>query len=106
MATLTLGNGLTFLDIGAFANCISLKTVDIPVSVLTLESPYWSDDFGVFENCTGLVKVVIGDDTVDIPETTIGERAFKGCTALEEVYIGSNVKTIAENAFEGCDSLS
>ena len=51
-------------------------------------------------------KVTIGDDTVDLATTIIGERAFKNCTSLEEVYIGSNVKEYSDSAFEGCVSLT
>jgi len=46
-------------------------------------------------------------EAVIIPEgcTAIGARAFANCKALAYVRIPASVKTIAENAFEGCDSI-
>ena len=46
-------------------------------------------------------------EAVIIPEgcTAIGARAFANCKALAYVRIPASVKTIAENAFEGCDSV-
>ena len=37
--------------------------------------------------------------------TTIGQNAFKGCTALEGITIPSGVTTIGESAFENCGKL-
>lgn len=101
--TVTLGKGLTTIGAKAFNSCISLKEINIPSNVITIDG-HWNNG-GAFENCTALKKVTIGDDNADIATTTIGERTFANCTALMEVFIGSNVKTIAENAFEGCTSL-
>lgn len=35
----------------------------------------------------------------------ISSDAFKGCTALEDIKFGANVKTIGANAFAGCEKL-
>jgi hypothetical protein len=61
---------------------------------------------GVFEGCTSLTKVTIGDANTDIDLTQIGSKAFQGCTELTEVYIGKAVGSIGKNAFSGCTSLS
>ncbi len=59
-------------------------------------------DEKVFENQTGLTSIVI-PKTV----TTIGQHAFKGCTALETVTFekGSMLTTIGVAAFRECSSL-
>ncbi len=106
MEALTFGTGLTEIGFGAFYNCVTLTELTIPVNVKTIDGPYWSDDAGAFENCTGLVKVTIGDDTADFAETTIGNDAFKNCISLEEVYFGSNVLSVDEEAFSGCILLT
>ncbi len=110
MTTLTLGKGLTEIACGAFYNCISLTEVEIPANVITLRgsSEYHNGDInrqGVFENCTSLKKVTIGDATSNLATTVIGYYTFNNCTALEEVYIGNKVKTIQHNAFNGCTAL-
>ena len=53
-----------------------------------------------FLGCTSLTSVAIGDSV-----TEIGDYAFYGCTSLTSVTIGSGVKTIGESAFAGCASL-
>ena len=38
--------------------------------------------------------------------TSIGEKAFENCTAMEWIFLPPSVKSIAENAFDGCDQLT
>lgn len=38
--------------------------------------------------------------------TSIGDRAFKGCTALKSINIESGVTSIGESAFEDCPALA
>ena len=38
--------------------------------------------------------------------TSIAGGAFRGCAALEKIYIPASVKTIGNGAFSGCSSLS
>lgn len=55
---------------------------------------------GVFEDCTNLETVILGDSV-----TTIGNSAFKGCTDLKQLFIGSGVTKIGNSAFENCRKL-
>ncbi len=62
---------------------------------------------GINDNKAKAIKV---PDTVKfrgitIPVTVIGEKAFKGNTAITSVTLGKNVRSVEENAFEGCTSL-
>ena len=41
----------------------------------------------------------------NLPVTSIGEDAFKGCTSLKSVTIGDSVTTIGDYAFYNCTSL-
>ena len=49
---------------------------------------------------SGIKTVIIGDNV-----TTIGERAFAACTALQNVTLGSCVQTIEVSAFGTCQAL-
>ena len=49
---------------------------------------------------SGIKTVIIGDNV-----TTIGERAFAACNALQNVTLGSRVQTIEVSAFGTCQAL-
>lgn len=53
-----------------------------------------------FENCTGLINVIIPDSVV-----YIGLDAFSGCSSLTSVTISVNMEVIGEGAFKACDNL-
>ena len=57
-------------------------------------------EWGVFIGCTSLESVIIGDNV-----KTIEWNNFSGCTSLESVIIGDNVESIEHLAFENCSSL-
>ena len=59
-------------------------------------------------NGTTLTGYTGNGGTVVIPEgvTTIGDRAFSGCTGLTEVVIPDSVTTIGYYAFWFCRSLT
>ena len=87
-----------------------MKEITIPASVKTIEntSSYHSTYgyAGVFEGCTALTKVTIGDNQTDIDKTTIGSEAFQGCTSLTTITIGRAVKSIGASAFQDCTKLT
>lgn len=53
-----------------------------------------------FKDCTALTDVVISDGIADI-----GDYAFYGCTDVTKVVMTTSVKNIGANAFADCDSL-
>jgi hypothetical protein len=89
----TLPEGLTTLDFGAFVNCTALKYVTLPATITEIRS-------GTFQGCTGL-------QSVSLPEglTSIARYAFSGCTGLTSVRIPSSVTEIYWHAFENCAAL-
>ncbi|MBQ8101132.1 MAG: leucine-rich repeat protein, partial [Paludibacteraceae bacterium] len=54
-----------------------------------------------FLGCTGLTSVTIGNSV-----TSIGEYAFYGCSSLTSVTIPNSVTSIGESAFSGCTGLT
>ena len=55
---------------------------------------------GAFEDCTSIVKVIIGNNI-----KVVNDFAFSGCTSLETIVIGEGVANIGFRAFAGCSSL-
>ena len=73
----------------AFLNAETLKTIDIPSSIKTLEyAAFWSCDSLETVNITGSL-------------TTIGVDAFKDCKLLKNITIPNTVTDIGVNAFAG-----
>ena len=54
-----------------------------------------------FKGCTALTSVTIPDSV-----TSIGEFAFSGCSALTSVNIPDSVTGIGSYAFDGCSALT
>jgi len=57
---------------------------------------------GILKKYEGTASSVIIPDLVEV----IGERAFEGCTTLENVIIPNSVTSIEMGAFRGCSSLT
>ena len=126
LTDITLPEGIAITEGSTFSECTSLKSITLPASITTIPSY-------MFAGCSALERVTakgtitaIGNgafgsvtdwkdqeiaDTVltEIPDlsqvTSIGDRAFYGCSALETVDLHS-VTTMGYAAFQGCDALS
>ena len=102
---------------GAFEDCSSLKYVEIPDSVATIEAnsfkgcsslisinlPSGVNEIAnnLFENCESLTSFNVPNNII-----TIGDGAFKGCTALASVTIPESVTTIGHEAFYCGDDVT
>ncbi|MEE0335275.1 MAG: leucine-rich repeat protein [Catenibacterium mitsuokai] len=98
LTSITIPNSVTSIGGSAFYNCTSLTSITIPNSVTSIE-------VYAFENCTSLKSAVIEANGKKLFETTIGDRAFSGCTNLTSVTIPGNVTSIGYDAFSNCNSL-
>ena len=109
----------------------TLKQINIPASVKTIEAD-------AFSNCTGLTKVIVEDvsafaaisfpgttaqplnyakklylstDTnnpvqnITINASTISKYAFYNCTTIKNVVLSDSITSIGTNAFYGCTGL-
>lgn len=81
---------VTAIGADAFLNCSTIKTVEIPDTVTTIEARAF---YG-----SGLTNIVIPDSV-----TSIGMFAFDYCNKLTDVTISCNVKNISNGVFASCD---
>ncbi len=94
------GRNNVTLGTNIFNGCKNLTTVHFPETAQFTYLP----DF-TFANCTSLKYSTIGDGeavSFTLPDaiTSIGKSAFEGCTALEQLNLGSATTTIGEAAFK------
>ena len=79
LASVTIPNTVSTIQVAAFRGCTGLITVDIPDSVTeTKES--------AFRDCTGLTSVTIGTGI-----QTIGNLSFYNCTGLTSITIMATI---------------
>ncbi|MBD5131115.1 MAG: leucine-rich repeat protein, partial [Clostridiales bacterium] len=116
-------NGCTALDtldftnvrnIGryAFAGCTALKSVVIPagateigygafrgsgITSITVPATVKLIDYGAFENCAALKTVTFEGANC----SSIGQRAFAGCTGITKITIPGTVALVADQSFAG-----
>ena len=119
-----MGSGLTSLTLDcraaiyhhAFANCASLKSIDIG------GHPSFAEQ--VFENCSALETVILREGVTAIsremfagcpliselnfPSTLayIGDDAFSSCTLLTSLTLPASMTTMTRSALRGCTSIS
>ena len=113
LTTINIPESVTTIGCGAFHDCSSLTEITIPNSVTNIKK-YKNDDssyyYGVdepftntaiFGNCSSLQNVTIGTGLKTIPECM-----FYNCYSLETLTIPNNVTTIEEYAFYDCSGLT
>ena len=113
LTRVTLPTGIQSIGYAAFAGCDRLQSVTLPSTITyvgdyafsgsgltSIELPQTIIDMGkgVFSRCEALTSATINSRTV-------GDFAFLGATALNNVSLGANVEYILEGAFNGCKSL-
>lgn len=120
-------NKCRVIGYGAFTDCSGLVSITIPKSVESVGA-------GIFAGCTALTNIIVdnGNNKYDSREncnaiidktnnnlisgcmntvipssvTSIGNRAFYGCTGLTSITIPNSVTSIVDEAFSGCTGLT
>lgn len=90
----TIGNNVTTIGNKPFQGCTSLETLNISSSVAVDINQYFSDN-------KPTLKTVKVENTV----TTIPENAFLNFVALEKVTIPATITSIGNSAFKGCTAM-
>ena len=96
LARVEFENGTTcsILGAAAFSGCSSLKSFEIPGSVVELGE-------SLFESCTGLTAM-----TIPHTVTKLGKSAFSGCRNLSDVQLLTRTTELPANLFSGCSSIT
>lgn len=102
---LSFGIGTKSYSVRAKSTNISGKVV-IPAfyngKPVDMIHPLSTDDYtGAFKNCTKVTSIVIGSNIQKIPDS-----AFLGCTALTSINIPASVQEIGKRAFSDCSALT
>ncbi len=125
LTELILPKSLTSIGARAFVNCTGLTEIEIPVSMSngTVSTYYSANNYGPFEGCTNLTKVIFPDGMTKIPENimyncdslvtviipdtvlSIGNSAFYDCDNLETITLPESVTEIGNSAFSNCSNL-
>lgn len=126
LTDITLPEGIAITEGSTFSECTSLESIELPASITTIPSSMFAGcsalervtakgtitaiGNGAFGSVTDWKDQEIADTALtEIPDlsqvTSIGDRAFYGCSALKTVDLHS-VTTMEYGAFQGCDALS
>ena len=87
ITSVTLSEGIVYIESDAFKGCTNLKTVVLPSSLTLIDS-------GAFEDCASLESVTFGDNLIEL-----GHDAFANCSSLGDVILPESVKLIGNSAF-------
>ena len=93
---------VTYTVLGSTNNYSGLTTANIPSSVTYNSITYSVTSIGqrAFYGCSGLTSVTIPNSV-----TSFGDYAFSGCSGLTSVTIPNSVTTIGSSAFTSCTGL-
>ena len=93
LKSVSMPESMTWIGDSAFAGCTGLESVALPAGLKSIGE-------NVFYSCTSLTSVVIPDKV-----TSIGSLAFFGCLKLESITVPAGITTLASSFVYGCTNL-
>lgn len=99
LQSIALPNRISFLGESVFKDCISMTEAIVEPSIYELPA-------STFEGCSALNGSQGGTFTVGGLVNTLGEYAFKDCTALTAINCTNALTSIGANAFENDEALT
>ena len=97
---------------GAFYNCSSITSIEIPSSVTSIEEEDYYSGIRTFEGCTGIKTVTYNTNAIDYYSDDVVFKDINECgtifsdmTSLETVNIGDEVTRIGVALFANTQSL-
>ena len=108
LISITIPKSVTYIGESSFYECVNLTAVHISDIAAWCNITYFPNSNNPLRYAHHLY---LGNDEITnlvIPDgvTSIGERAFSGCSGLTSVTIPSSVTSIGTRAFEECESLT
>lgn len=95
LTSINMPNSLLSIGDGAFSMCTLLKSLVFPNSLLSIGNR-------AYANCSDITEIYLPSSL-----TSIGREAFATCVKLTQIIIdGSSVSTIGARAFTGCTVLN
>lgn len=117
MKSVTIPEGVQYVNNGAFMNCVELKCVVFPKGLTgaytesfsgnySLEMCIPSADFRLFDEksfyqCYGLAKVIFPDSV-----TTLETYAFGYCYALNDIFLPQKINKLGSSSLMSCRSMT
>ena len=102
--SLSIGNSVESIGRNAFAACFSISSITVADG---------NTHFDSRNNCNAIIEtstntLIVGCQATVIPTTvtTIGQRAFYGCSTLNSIFIPHSVSYIGAGAFMDCSGLA
>lgn len=119
LSSVTIPPSVTTIGNSAFAECTGLKKSAYPQNLTKNPFPYGlavaynpsgavcEDGFIYNQNKSRIMfaPYINGEYVIPNSVTTIGEAAFRDCTALTSIIIPNSVTSIEYNAFRACSGL-